>query len=299
MPILAVRDSALPGTTDLPCVLARLPSRAPVVVMIHGFGFDPFDPQSDPHLHILGLDPDRRRWGAVSWPRRLDLAGDRGLGVAWGWPSTGTIWQANAQAAAQGKKLARFIGILRALDGQRPVHVIAHSLGARVAYSALTDLGPNDVQRVVLIAPALSLAEARAACRSPAGRMAMFVNVTGRENRLFDALLLAALPYRGRRLARRSICDDNWLDLALDDPDVLGTLRQWGWRIRPARVRICHWSGYLRPGVWRLYQDLLLRPDETPLSCLRTATSGPRGPKGLRSVSLQRLKALVRRGVPS
>lgn len=282
MPLLAIRGDDVPDATALARVLADLPDRAPVVVMIHGYGYDPSNDLSDPHLHILALRPDRRWWGAVSWPRRLGLGGRVGLGVAWGWPAKGTIWAANAQAVAQGKRLAGFIGAVRALDRRRPLHVIGHSLGARVAAAALDHLGPGDVQRVLLMAPALSLAEARRACRSPAGRTAEFVNVTGRENRLFDLLLLVALPHLGRRLGRMAAEAGNWLDLPLGDPATREGMARLGWRIPPSRARICHWSGYLRPGVWRLYRDLLLRSSETPLPRMGARCPARRRP-GLRT----------------
>lgn len=275
MPTLPVRGHNLPDAAALAQTLGGLSHQAPVVVMIHGFGYDPSDPAGDPHLHILALRPARRWWGAVSWPRRLGLVDREGLGVAWGWPARGTIWAANAQAAAEGRRLAGFVKALRAGSGERPVHVIAHSLGARVVIAAMGHLGPGDIQRVILLAPALSSVEARRACRSPAGRTAEFVNVTGRENRLFDLLLLLALPHQGRRLGRKSVDARNWLELPLDNPGTREALARLGWRIPPSRAKVCHWSGYLRPGVWRLYRDLLLRPSETPLSWLSGASRVP------------------------
>jgi len=269
MPVIAIRDDAPPDDAVLAEALGRLVPGAPVVVMIHGYRYSPTSPSSDPHRHILALVPDGRHWGAVSWPRRLGLGGGGGLALAWGWDASGSIWRAHRRALASGEVLARLLARLRAMEPDRPVHLIAHSLGARVALAALTRLRSGDVRRVILLAAALSLREAQAACVAPAGRGAEIINVVGRENHPFDLLLRLALPHHGERLRPDRIEASSWLDLPLDDARVLGRLDRMGWPIAQARARICHWSSYLRPGVWALYRALLSRPDETPLAALR------------------------------
>lgn len=279
MPLLALRDDRLPDPAALAEALRGLPPEAPVVVMIHGFRYDPDDPGRDPHRHILALAPDGTAWGAVSWPRRLGLGGAGGLGLAWGWEAGGTIWRAHRRAGASAEALAELVGRLRALDPDRPLHVIAHSLGARVAVLALRRLRAHDVQRMILMAPALAAGEAEEAMRSPAGRAAEVINVAGRENRLFDLLLWLAVPLRGRRLRPGAIRAEGWLDLELDRAEVRAGLRRLGWPVAPSRAAVCHWSGYLRPGVWRLYRALLLRPREAPLAHLRRASAAAPPPR--------------------
>jgi len=286
MALLPVNDDRLPDDATLRAALAALPAAAPIVVLIHGFRFDPASPAHDPHRHVLALNPGRTCWKAVSWPRHLGLVGDRGLAVAFGWQARGTIWTAHRRAAAAGARLARLIEALGRAAPGRPVQVFAHSLGARVALTALPRLAPGRVGRIVLIAAAAFAAESRRAMTSPAGRTAEVINVTGAENRPFDLLLRAALPLRGPTLGCGIGTLPNWLDLPLDDPATLAQLRRMGgWRIRPPAARVCHWSGYLRPGIFRLHRALLTDPEGTPLSLLR---SGPLPRRSARTTADQR-----------
>jgi hypothetical protein len=269
MALLPVNDTDLPDDRLLTSALAALPHDAPIVVMIHGFRFDPQIPAHDPHGHILALRPGRTCWKAVSWPRHLGLGGTNGLAIAFGWPARGSIWAAHARAARAGARLARLIDMLETVAPGRPVQIIAHSLGAGVALTALPRLAPGRVGRILLLAAAAFMAEARRAMASPAGRATEVLNVTAPENTLFDLLLRAALPLRGPTLGRGLPDLPNWLDLPLADPTALATLARLGWRIRPPRAAICHWSGYLRPGIFALYRALLTAPRPTPLPLLR------------------------------
>lgn len=269
MAILPVNDTALPDDAALAAAVAAVPHDAPIVVMIHGFRFDPASPAHDPHGHILSLQPGRSCWKAVSWPRHLGLTGDRGLAITFGWRARGTIWAAHARAAQAGARLARLIAALDRVAPGRPVQIFAHSLGARVALTALPRLEPGRIGRIVLIAAAAFQAEARRAMASPAGRAAEVFNVTGPENTLFDLLLRAALPLRGPTLGRGLADHVNWLDLALAEPDTLDALGRMGWRIRPPAVPVCHWSGYLRPGIFGLYRAILTQARSTPMPLLR------------------------------
>jgi pimeloyl-ACP methyl ester carboxylesterase len=273
MPVIALCDDRQPEEAIEASMPSDLAPGAPLVAMIHGFRYSPSDASRDPHRHILGPTPDSRRWGSVSWPRRLGLNSDKGLGLAWGWEASGTIWSAHRNAGRSGLGLARAIAHLRHIAPRRPVHVIAHSLGARVACTAIEQLAPGDIDRVILLAAALSVDEARRAAGSPAGRCATFVNVSGSENGIFDVGLRLALPLEGPRLVPGALEPDGWIDLRLDNPAVLEDLARLGWRIAQPQKTICHWSGYLRPGVWKLYRDLLTSPDPAALTHLRHAAA--------------------------
>lgn len=275
MALLPVNDTGLPDDAALTQALAALRPDAPIVIMIHGFRFDPRSPAHDPHAHILALRPARRCWKAVSWPRHLGLAGDRGLAIAFGWQARGTIWTAHARAARAGIRLARLLTALDRVAPGRPVQIMAHSLGARVALTALPRVGAGRVGRIVLLAAAAFAPEARRAMASPAGRTAELLNVTAPENALFDMLLRAAFPLRGPTLGGGLAGVPNWLDLPLADPEALATLARLGWRIKPPRAAICHWSGYLRPGIFPFYRALLTDPRRTPLPLLRAHLAPP------------------------
>ena len=284
MALLHVNDTSLPGTAQLAATLAALPPAGPIVIMIHGFRFDPAIRSHDPHHHILSLRPGQACWKAVSWPRHLGLAGDRGLAIGFGWQARGTIWSAHARAARAGARLARLIDLLEQVAPERPVQIFAHSLGARVALTALPRLAPGRVGRIVLIAAAAFAPETRRSMASPAGRKAEVFNVTAPENTLFDLLLRAALPLRGRTLGAGLPGLPNWLDLPLADPATLATLGRMGWRIRRPAARVCHWSGYLRPGIFPLYRAILTAPRSTPQAVLRSHLARPSDQTTARSV---------------
>ncbi len=282
MALLPVNDDALPCDATLRAAMAGLKPSAPIVIMIHGFRFAPADPGHDPHRHILAQRPDPSCRKAVSWPRHLGVTGGLGLAIGFGWTARGTIWQAHARAAQAGLRLARLIAALNRIAPDRPVHLFAHSLGARVALTALPRLQPGSVDRIILLAAAAFQPEAARMMASPAGRTTEVINVRGRENMLFDLLLRAALPRRGPTLGRGLPDVPNWLDLSLDRDDCLAVLARLGHRIRPGRAMICHWSGYLRPGAFGLYRSLLFYPAATPLLHLRTLLAPPKRPARFR-----------------
>ena len=253
MTVLAIDEGFLPDDAALSPHLDRLPSQAPIVIMIHGFRYAPGEDGHDPRDLLFSLTPDMTSSRVVSWPRHLKMAGDAGLALGFGWNARGAIWQAHRRAASAASKLATLVTQLRRMAPNRPIHILAHSLGARVALQALTQLQQGDINRVILIAAAVFQREARQALQSPAGKSAQILNVIGRENTLFDWLLRAALPHWGPTLGRGMNLPGNWIDLPLDREATLSTLARAGYRIGPVLAPICHWSGYLRPGVFDLY----------------------------------------------
>lgn len=246
--------------------LSCLPRDQPLVILIHGYKYSPRLPERDPHRFVLAAGTSASAGRTASWPHRLGLRS--GLVAGFGWDGAGSIWQAQAQAAEAGHALAAFV----AATG-RPVDIVAHSLGARVALSAIRRLPAGAVSRAVLISGAEFRSRARAALTTPAGLSAEIVNVCSRENDLFDALYEGCVaPHRpfdraiGAGLGQAA---PNWLDLQLDSIRVRGGLAGLGFRIPAPERRICHWSGYLRSGTWVLYRALI--EDRLPLSALRGA----------------------------
>jgi hypothetical protein len=277
--INACRDRAI-EVDDLGAAIRSLPKHAPVIVLIHGYKYAPDHPRRCPHSHILSLEP-RNSARAVSWPRHLGFGRDddsEGLCIAFGWNACGTLWNAHAQAARAGKALARVIRAVRA-DLGIPVHLVAHSLGARVALAAFPGLPPGAAGRTLLFAAAETRAAAETALATPAGRTAEIVNVRSRENTVFDLLFRAAIhPHRpfdralGAGLGR---ADPRWLDLAIDCAATRAHLALLGFRVPPPARTVCHWSAYLRPGLFPLYRAILR--EDLPFPALRHAepASGP------------------------
>ncbi|MDP3197036.1 alpha/beta fold hydrolase [Tabrizicola sp.] len=243
--------------------LDALPPEAPVVVMIHGWRYAPGFARDCPHGSILSLDPapgDRR---AVSWPRHLGLDGTQGLGIALGWNARCNPWRAQHRALQTGAALAEIARCVHDRTG-RGVQVIAHSMGARVALAALPLVKPGQITRLILLAAAETRGRALKALQTPAGRAAQVINVTTRENDLFDAFFEWGIHLgfrtsigQGLGVAGRGQTRANWRDLWIDQPATLKVLAALGHPLCDPPRRICHWSPYLRPGTIALYRALI------------------------------------------
>lgn len=267
----------------LAAALAALRPGAPVVAMVHGFRFQPGSPRFCPHADILSLRPTTGHPRAVSWPRHLGLAGSQaGLAVGFGWHAGGTIWAAQARAGKAAAGLAETIRVIREIDPTRPVDILAHSLGARVALSAFDHLQTGDLGRVVLMEAAEFRRTAERAMASPAGRAADVVNVTSHANRMFD-FCMELLLSDGRDVPISqglSKAHSGWTDLCIDRPGTEEALARFGLRLLGPGRRFCHWSPFLRPGMFRFYRALFER--RLHPAALRTALAAAPMPPGRR-----------------
>lgn len=294
IPITATQTGLLLGHPDggtpeqtIALALADTPPGAPIVIMVHGKGYCPTDPDRDPHRLIFAPRPGYGRSRFVSWPRRLGFAlpGPRkplGLCFGFGWQSAGALWQATHSADATADKLARLVHLIRRIDPARRVDLIGHSLGARVILGAIPLLAANAVDRVILLAGADFTNRADTALQSPAGQTAEFLNITTRENDLYDFLFERALaPFGGQSALGSGIGNraENWLDIQLDNPATDTALRSMGLPLAASQARICHWSVYLRPGVFRFYRALIHDRDRLTLPTLRAALATPPQPR--------------------
>ena len=260
--------------------LAALPKGAPVVVMIHGYRFAPDAGGGNcPHAHIFSMQPPAQDWTAISWPRHLGLSSGRALAIGFGWPARGRFRGACVRARAAGRALAELAALVQSLDPGRAFDVVGHSLGARVALTALPYAEAGDFRRMILLAAAEVRKPAQRAMESAAGALVQVVNVTTRENDLFDFLFewLAAAGLdtaigQGLRNAPA-----NWLDLQLDQAASLAALARLGHALPAPPARISHWSPYLRPGALGLYRAIL--DGSLPLERLRSALPERRDPR--------------------
>lgn len=264
----------------------------PVIMMVHGFKFAPGQGANCPHRQILSLRPDNPCWKVLSWPAALGFGSEKprdGLAIGFGWNARGHIWRAYAEAQQSGHALAQLVTHIRRIAPHRPVHALAHSLGARVVLGALAHLNAGGLSRIILLSGAEFGTAAHAALDSPAGRAAEIVNVTSRENDLFDFLLerLIPPPRRGdTTLAQGLPRRPNTLTLQLDHLPTLDALARAGFRVAPPTARICHWSSYMRPGVFGLYRALLQADEAVPLAQLRTVLPGDPEPRWSRLINV-------------
>lgn len=278
MPVAKINAMDHAPPADLGRMGRALPADAPVVVMIHGYRYSPAVTRCDPHRHILSLDPDPTHGRALSWPRALGFGSgreDEGLAIAFGWEARGLLGGAYRRAGAAGRRVADLVSDLAAQTG-RPVALIGHSLGVRVALQALHHADPGSVGRIVLLAGAEFQDTAAAALDSPAGRRAEVLNITSRENDLFDFAMEMWLDL-GRRsaigfgLARPA---GNWVDVQIDDQPTLEVLDRLGFSVERHPRRLSHWTPYLRRGLFDFYRTALFQPWALSLPMLRTCLPG-------------------------
>jgi pimeloyl-ACP methyl ester carboxylesterase len=269
MPILRIthRDGGLTLQDSADCTKAALhralqAEPGPVTVMVHGYKYQPGNPRHCPHDSVLSCAPRRRGAHIIGWPRRLGMRGraGEGLGIGFGWNARGSIWRAWDGSAAAGRALVGLLDQIAVASPGRAIRLVGHSLGARVCLQAIATAAPGRVARAVLLAPAEFSANTCAALRSPGGRDVEILHVSSRENDLFDAMMewLVPAPRPGDRMLGFA-CPGlpGMATLQLDHRPSLVALRGAGFPIADSAVRVCHWSTYLRPGVFPLYRAFL------------------------------------------
>lgn len=127
--------------------------------------------------------------------------------------------------------------------------------------------------------PAERAAAAERAIESPAGRTVSCLTVTTRENDLFDLIAALGIGPSGwgtRMIGHRGLSGENGLTLRIDHAPSLAALRKAGYGIAPPTGRVCHWSPYLRPGLFRLYRALI--SEELDLPRLRSILHEEKAP---------------------
>ena len=267
MPMLCITiDHTRPRLHDRSASLVHALNRellanpGPVTIMVHGYRYAPGHQKDCPHRTLMAHSPLVSGGRVVSWPERLGMTGHagEGLGISLGWSARGTLWRAHARAEAAGTALAAVIAQIHQIAPGRAVNVIAHSLGARVALTAVR-LGAS-VKHCILLAAAEYSETARQSLDSPGGSATKVLNVTSRENDLYDFLFerLIAPPIKSdRMMGHGKLSHPRMVTLQLDDPISLDVLRRSGFEIALPDRMICHWSAYLRDGVFPMYRAII------------------------------------------
>ncbi|MBT0958847.1 alpha/beta hydrolase [Alphaproteobacteria bacterium KMM 3653] len=283
MPLVQIsaRNRAAPISADQARAIQkahqRLAPEAPILIMVHGFKYAPDCPGHCPFDSLFAPQNHSAYTRSRSWPHALGLRPGREsatepLCIGFGWQGRGALHRVYRRAAQAGQALAGLIEDLAALAPGRRIDLMAHSMGARVVLSALPRLRPGLLGTAILMAGAEFRKPAEAALASPAGQSLQLINIISRENWLFDYMFEWALAphlWRSRSLGRglgRGLIRGTAarVDLPIDDTAALSALKSHGLTIAPRQKRICHWSVYLRPGIFGLYRRLLLNPALLP-----------------------------------
>lgn len=235
-----------------------VPTDKPVVILLHGYKYAPGDGPSCPHDSLYAersLHPALR---SRHWPKRLNVGTSDMSAIGFGWPARGSVWAAWRAADVAGEALAGLVSDLKAAAPERDIHIVAHSMGARVAMTGLKLADRGVARRVILLNGADFARHAQEALEQQARSISLF-NVTSRENAVFDALVELSLPthWRDGRAIGRGISTSRAVTVRLDHRQHLSVLRKLGFPLATPNKRICHWSTYLRPGTGALYRALL------------------------------------------
>ncbi len=246
----------------------------PVIIMVHGFKYDPECASCSPHETIFGRASSHDSAHIAQWPRPLGFSTeqpDQGLGIAFGWRARGDLWSAQRSAHSAGRHLARVITHLHKVAPQRPIHAITHSMGSEVVFKALHHLHPGTLTRIIALSGASYTSRVCAAMQTPAGTTAELFNITSRENDLFDFVYerLMAPPTPQDRAMGTGVHAPNAVNIQLDCTRSLSVLTGFGAHIAPPNARVCHWSSYTRPGALQFYGHAMRRPQDVPLHALQ------------------------------
>ena len=233
----------------------------PAIIMIHGYKFHPNSKRNCPHIHILSPCPSEFRKHTISWPQALGWGElpHRSF-IAFGWPSRGRVQEAYKRARDASHHLAQLIRHLKETVPNRPVHIIAHSFGSRVALNSMSLLKKGDVDRVVLLSPAEYDSKIKAALDNPAARLTQFLSVESSENWFFDRLFEYMIPANGsqdRAMGFSRLDHPALARLFIDDFETLAKLAKMGVEIESKSQFMSHWSTYMRQGVFDLYKRFL------------------------------------------
>lgn len=298
------RDGALSADPDALAREARAragdsPAGRPTVVLVHGYKYDPSQPQRNPHALLYSADAPAarvaRRGRVLSWPQGLGIGaeGADGLCLGYGW-SAWASWTGRLLAEGRngfaavydeaGRAGASLVPALAALAEARPapVDLLAHSLGARVALSALraaAKAGRGDLiarlGRWILLGPAEfsgAADAALAACARIGARPPEIYCLTARHNARYDRLFAAFAPRAARSgaplgaAAPAGADPARWAHVRFDHPGLPDWLAARGVTLGPAPERgACHWSFYRREGAMDLHRAIIARaPGFTP-----------------------------------
>ena len=108
---------------------------------------------------------------------------------------------------------------------------------------------------------------------------------------MFERLITPDLPHD--RAMGTGVSLPHAVNIQLDCPATLSALIRFGGHITPPQRRVCHWSGYTRPGALRFYARAMRHPEHTTLEALHGALPSNPAPRWSRMFAAPSLPALL------
>ena len=245
-----------------------LPSARHIIIMVNGFDYDPTETSEDnPHLtlfkewngHISAIQEEHWDCFGFGW-YSAELEPGSWVGgllrlhwnpYRWGWELAGKA----------GGILAKMIAARLAADDGAEICIVAHSMGARVALSALTQLPRSAVKRVLLLNGSEYSQTAKVVSLYTNSDV---LNVVVKADDVLSKLgsIFAPEEFIENVVGQSGLCDPphTWLDICLDNTGVKEKTRAGGY------LDLCgdnpdsigdHWYSYTHEPNWFLFRDFL------------------------------------------
>lgn len=245
----------------------RLPMEPRIVVMVNGFDYDPTEHSNDnPHQTLF------REWAS----KIRELSTDEWECFGFGWysaelePSSwlGGLTRSHWNPYRWGWDLAgRAAGVLAQTIQNRlnasndDICIIAHSLGVRVALSALAQLPSDAVRRVLLLNGSEYSQSAKVIATYTDSQV---LNIIVKADDVLNKLgsVFAPEAFIKAVVGRSGIENPpvNWVDVCLDDPDVQEWAAACGYPDisgdNPGNIAD-HWYSYTHEPNWPLFADFI------------------------------------------
>lgn len=248
------------------------------VIMIHGYKFDSGDQNHCPHATMFNPDAVEQDYRTLSWPDAFHMAPADSCAIGFAWPARGKLGSVYDLAARAGAELGQLIKALRLHHPEIPIHLMAHSMGARVALRAFHLLEAGDVERAILLFPAEYQVPTEATLSTDAGKACEILTIASHENTFYEFLfswMKLAGAQMGPAFGGYQPARSNHVTLWIDRTDIIDALNSMDIRIGHRERRLCHWSAYTRTGIFDLYARWLFHPRQLPIATLQHIATMP------------------------
>lgn len=257
--------------------LQKTPSTTPIILFVHGYRYSPLIKETDPQSSLYAQGAGRACWKVKSWPHHLGLFdSDRpyAIGLAYGWDAAPryklpifNLRDIYMRAYEEAQHLATVLHLIKQINPTRKIDFFAHSMGARVVLQAIHMAPDSNLGRVILLGGTEYSDTAYEVLKTPAAQSAEFYNITARQNILYDVLFAYLGPWvgNGEKLLGAGLqsAPSNWIDIRLDCPQTMERLQHIGVNLAKPDLGFCHWTFYIRDGVFDLYRYIFERQPNT------------------------------------